>query len=110
MDAGSLPNQRLHQACSDALALAAGGMVDLVIIDINLPSGSGLDLIPLLRAVRPRARFLVCSLEDPKVFARAAREAGAAGYLQKGSRGDLILEVVGLILEGGEYFSDPGSG
>lgn len=77
---------------------------DLVVVDLNLPSGSGLDLIPQLRLVNPAARYLMLSQDDPAVLGPAARAAGASGYLRKGVPSRVILDAAIDILGGGEHF------
>lgn len=88
----------------EAITLMEDTSPDLVIVDLNLPSGSGLDLIPRLRDIHPDARYLMFSQESPFVYASLAREAGASGYIQKGASVKVILEAAAMILSGDEYF------
>lgn len=62
-------------------ALAAGLPVDVVLLDVRLPDGSGLDLLPGQRDDPPA--FLVLSSWDRPQYAAAAFKRGAAGYLLK---------------------------
>ena len=61
----------------------AGFAVDVALVDLNLPDGSGADLIKELRDSRPRATALVLSATADKRHLAAAIEAGAAGVMHK---------------------------
>jgi two-component system response regulator EvgA len=76
----------------------------LVTVDVNLPSGSGLEQISRFQTLNPVARFLAFSNEEPMRYSPIARDAGASGYLRKGATPRKILEVADLLLGGGEYF------
>jgi len=76
----------------------------LVTIDVNLPSGSGLDHIRALQGLNPTARFLAISHEEPMTHSPIARDAGASGYLRKGATPQKIIEVADTLLSGEEYF------
>jgi DNA-binding NarL/FixJ family response regulator len=65
---------------ADARAALEGGDCDVVLVDVRLPDGSGLDLI--VRSGEGPA-FLVLSSFDRPLYARAAVERGASGYLLK---------------------------
>jgi DNA-binding NarL/FixJ family response regulator len=56
---------------------------DIVLIDLTLPDGDGLDLIPELRSVNPKASALVLTGDSTPVAMARAVEAGAAGVLHK---------------------------
>lgn len=88
----------------EALILMAGIHVDLVIVDLNLPGGSGLDLIPQLASITPTARYLMFSAEEPARIEAAAKSAGAAGYLQKGTPMRALLDVAADVASEREYF------
>lgn len=83
--ADNVPTARWSLA--DSLAQArdtlAAGAFDLALIDVGLPDGSGLDLLPWLQAHAPQVdAVVVSSLGDDATVLRAIR-AGAVGYLLK---------------------------
>lgn len=77
----------------------------LVVLDINLPGGSGLDLIAEVNRLRPQAAVLVLSAYPEEEFAVRAFKLGAAGYLTKASVADEMLTAVKKALGGGKYVS-----
>ena len=83
-------------AQAGSLAEARGMLegVDVAIVDLDLPDGSGVELVGELRATSPHAKILVLTADaDRKAHARAV-EAGAAGVLHKSA---LINDVVGAV-------------
>ena len=56
---------------------------DLVIIDISLQSGHGLDLIEKIKARNKRVKMLVASMHDELLYAERALRLGASGYINK---------------------------
>lgn len=77
----------------------------LVVLDINLPGGSGLDLLADVKRLRPRAAVLVLSSYPEQEFAVRAFRLGAAGYLTKESVADEMLVAVRKVRAGGRYVS-----
>lgn len=67
----------------DAMATLRSQEVDLVLVDLSLEDGSGLDLIKRLKAEIPEIRALVLSMHDENLFADRALRAGAIGYIAK---------------------------
>jgi DNA-binding NarL/FixJ family response regulator len=68
--------------------------VDVAIVDLNLPDGSGADFIKELRGSRPRAKALVLSATADRKHLATAIEAGAAGVMHKSApMGDLVEAV-----------------
>jgi DNA-binding NarL/FixJ family response regulator len=55
----------------------------VVIIDISLKGGSGLELIKEIKALFPTVKMLVASMHDENLFAERALRAGAMGYVSK---------------------------
>lgn len=91
------------------VANAMGGMEnaepDLVLVDITLPDGHGIELVKNLKARHPRAGILVLSMHDEGLYAERAFRAGASGYIMKQEPTDLVLAAVRRILSGETYLS-----
>jgi DNA-binding NarL/FixJ family response regulator len=78
---------------------------DIVVVDITLESGSGLELIKDLRVMRPKMAVVVLSMHDESLYAERAMRAGARGYLVKKETTRNILHVIREVLEGRLYVS-----
>lgn len=87
----------------DANSVLRDKRVDLAIVDICLPDGSGLELIRNQRVFHPNVRWLVLSVYDEAFHRRRAQDAGAHGYLSKAVVQNELLEAVQNVLEGKEY-------
>ena len=89
----------------EARALIAQKKWELVLLDINLPGGSGLDLLAEVSRLCPQAAVLILSSYPEEEFAVRAFKLGAAGYLTKASVADEMLIAVKKVLAGGKYVS-----
>jgi DNA-binding NarL/FixJ family response regulator len=91
------------------VANAMGGLEnakpDLVMVDITLPDGHGIELVKNLKARHPQAGILVLSMHDERLYAERAFRAGASGYIMKQEPTDLVLAAVRRILCGETYLS-----
>ena len=56
---------------------------DVLVLDLSMPGRSGMELIKLVKAERPKLRILVLSMHEEHQYAVRAIRAGAAGYLTK---------------------------
>jgi diguanylate cyclase (GGDEF)-like protein/PAS domain S-box-containing protein len=76
-----------------AIALARYHQPDLIVLDLAMPSLGGLETLPLLRAVAPRAEVIVMSGLDAAEVEAAARAGGAAGYVVKGTDLQVLVDL-----------------
>jgi len=88
-----------------ALQLAEATHPDLVVVDICLKNGSGLDLIKRLKLQNDSIRILAWSMHDETVYAERALHAGALGYIDKAESTDSIVGAIRTILSGKMYLS-----
>ncbi len=88
-----------------ARELIMQGQWSLVVLDINLPGGSGLDLIQDANRCCPQAAVLVLSVYPEKEYAVRSFKLGAAGYLTKASVAEEMVAAVKKVLQGGKYVS-----
>jgi DNA-binding NarL/FixJ family response regulator len=73
---------------------------DLVLVDISLAGGDGLELIKSLRALQPDRPLLVLSMHDESLNAGRALRAGARGYIMKRVGGERVVEAIREVFEG----------
>jgi DNA-binding NarL/FixJ family response regulator len=78
---------------------------DVVVLDISLPEGNGLDLTADIRRERPETPVLILTVHSEKQYAIRAIKAGAAGFLTKESAPDKLIDAVRKIAGGGRYVS-----
>ena len=90
---------------AEALLESAKTSPRLVVLDLNLPDGSGLDLIQPLLAKNSAIRILVFTMHEDPAYAARALEAGAHGFVTKGDDPDIIVQAARDVAEGGFYLS-----
>jgi two-component system invasion response regulator UvrY len=93
---------------AEALDLARQEPWDLVLLDLSLPDGSGLETLRQLRSLRPATPVLVMSMHPESQYGAAARAAGAAGYLAKGGDPQALARAVRRALAGVAPAEEPG--
>jgi two-component system, NarL family, invasion response regulator UvrY len=90
-------------SASDVMRVVGEQRFDVVVLDISLPGGSGIELIGEIKKVRPDARVLILTVYSEEQYAVRAIKAGAAGFLTKESASDRLIEAVRKIAAGGRY-------
>ena len=83
-------------------ALEAQPDVGLVLLDLSLPDGHGLDVLPQLRTTTG-ATLVVMSADDRSATILAAIQAGAAGYIPKTLESARMLDALRVVMSGGVY-------
>ena len=79
---------------------------DIVIVDISLEGGSGIELIKNIKAAHPGVAMIVLSMHDESLYAERALRAGARGYIMKREATKKILLAIRTVLGGKLYISD----
>lgn len=82
----------------DALEKLRRGGVDVVMLDVSLKSGSGLELLKLLKAELPQLPVLIMSMHDASLYAERAMRAGASGYLTKDAPAPQVIQALRKVL------------
>jgi DNA-binding NarL/FixJ family response regulator len=78
---------------------------DVVVLDLMLADGSGLDLLRSLLAEFPHLEVLVLSMHDQRIYAERCLQAGAKGYLMKEEAADLVVAALRTVADGGRFLS-----
>lgn len=88
------------ETIAEARELLAGGQFTLAILDINLPDGSGIDLLKEISLKSPDTYSVVCSIYDDDKHIFSALRSGARGYLLKDQPRDQQLKQLKEIIHG----------
>jgi DNA-binding NarL/FixJ family response regulator len=88
-----------------AIAKVRGQDWELVILDIAMPSRSGLEVLRDIRRERRKLPVLIFSMHAEDQYARRMLKAGAHGYMNKESPPEELVRAIKRILSGGRYVS-----
>lgn len=78
---------------------------DVVMLDITMPGGSGLDVLRDSKSLHPNLPVLVLTMHPEEQYALRALKAGAAGYLTKEKAPEELITAVKTVLAGRKYVS-----
>jgi DNA-binding NarL/FixJ family response regulator len=87
----------------EALSALRRHQPTVVILDLNLPGISGLEVLARLKAADPGSRVLVLSMHDDETHVTRALQAGAAGYVTKNAPPEELLEAIRRVASGHTY-------
>ncbi len=76
---------------------------DLLLLDMNMPGLSGVDLIKRVREEAPSIPILVLSMHSESHIAGRAIKAGASGYITKDSEPEALISAIRHVAKGGHY-------
>ena len=77
----------------------------VLVLDLNMPGGSGLDAIPGLRSEAPDTQIVVLTMRDDLAFVDEARQAGALGYVLKDEAGTELVTAIRRAAGGERYIN-----
>jgi DNA-binding NarL/FixJ family response regulator len=78
---------------------------DVVLLDVHLPGGGGIEVLRRLHAQLPNTRFLALSVSDAAEDVIGAIRGGARGYVTKNITGPELVEAIGRVADGDAVFS-----
>jgi two-component system invasion response regulator UvrY len=78
---------------------------DVLVLDINMPGRSGLDVLQVLKEEDAPMRVLVVSMHPEDQYAIRALRAGAYGYVNKGGDTQLLVTAVRMVAQGRKYIT-----
>ena len=79
---------------------------DVMLLDMNMPGRSGIDLLADIKALKPKMHILVLSIHPEDKFALRTLKAGASGYLCKDTALEELVVAIRKIHSKGRYISN----
>lgn len=89
----------------ELLELVRSDRWDAIVLDLNMPGPGGLDVLQELKHIRPDLPVLILSIHGAEQYALRMLKAGAAGYLNKESAPELLVEAIRKIVAGGRFLT-----
>ena len=93
------------EGMSDAMQMYFDHKPQMLVVDLSLENGSGLELIKELIAIDENLKILVCSMHDEELFAERALHAGAKGYINKQEATEQLITAIRQIVAGRVFLS-----
>ena len=90
---------------TDVLIKMRDSKCDILLLDMNMPGRSGIDLITDLKIMRPQLRILVLSIHPEDRLALRTLKAGASGYISKDTALEELVVAIRKIHTRGKYLS-----
>jgi len=87
----------------EAEALLTEHQPDVLLLDVALSDGDGIDALPVLAAVSPTTHFVVLTMYAEPSVIRRALEVGVEGYLLKSAGVDELIAAIQTVTGGGTY-------
>jgi DNA-binding NarL/FixJ family response regulator len=85
--------------------LVCEGRWDAVVLDVNLPGRSGLEMLADIKRERPELPVLILTVYSEEQYAVRALKAGASGFLTKESAPERLIEAVRKVAQGGHFIT-----
>lgn len=96
---------KIHTAGTfkETLKVVKETKLDLLVLDINFPDGNSINIIPEVKSLQPDIKILIFTAYDESIYAMRYLNAGASGFLNKGSSEDEIKNAVKSMITSGKY-------
>lgn len=91
---------------ADAIDRARHGVWDIILLDISMPGGSGIEALKQMRADGVTAPILMLSMQPEDQYAVRSLKAGASGFVNKESATEELIAAVRKVLSGKKYISE----
>jgi two-component system invasion response regulator UvrY len=78
---------------------------DVLLLDISMPDGGGMEVLRQVRKLKPNLRVLILSMYPEKQYAVRALRCGASGYLTKETAADELVDAIRRVAAGARYVS-----
>jgi len=100
-------NAKIYQAGNfkETLKVLRETQIDLLVLDINFPDGNSLNIIPETKTIQPDIKILILSAYDEDIYALRYLNAGASGYLSKGSTEEEMKLALKSMMVSGKYIT-----
>lgn len=91
---------------AEVLEKADASYCDVIVLDISMPQGNGLQTLQTLRGKGVKIPILILSMHEEDQYALSMIKAGADGYLTKESAPEKLIDAIRIVAKGRKYISE----
>jgi two-component system invasion response regulator UvrY len=101
------PNAATGEAedCQQVLERVRKDPWDIVVLDLTMPGGDGLEVLKQIKVIRPQLPVLILSMHTEEQFGTAVLKHGAAGFLTKRTAPEELAKAIRQATRGGKYIT-----
>ena len=88
------------------LTVLASQTPDIVLLDISMPQGSGIDLLPTIKERFPNVKCIMLTMHEDVQYVLRSLKQGADGYLLKDADEEELKTAIQEVYEGKKYFKN----
>lgn len=89
----------------DTLIFLESNPVDVILMDINMPGGSGVETTEKIKQLYPELKIVALTMHDDISIITRMVQAGASGYVLKKTKMNEVIEAIRIVHENGKYLS-----
>jgi DNA-binding NarL/FixJ family response regulator len=90
---------------AETLAFLSHNLVDVILMDINMPDGSGIETTGQIRNLYPQVKVIALTMHDDISIITRMIRAGASGYILKRTNMNEVIEAIRVVSNNGRYLS-----
>jgi DNA-binding NarL/FixJ family response regulator len=91
---------------TEALQLCQKLLPDILLLDINMPGPSPVELVKTLKASCPKTKIIILTAFDNEIYVRNLYQLGIKGYILKDEATDVLSEAIRSVMAGRPWFSE----
>ncbi len=101
------PNAATGEAedCQQVLERVRKDPWDIVVLDLTMPGGDGLEVLKQIKVIKPQLPVLILSMHTEDQFGTAVLKEGAAGFLTKRTAPEELANAIKQVTRGGKYIT-----
>ncbi|MGE5316487.1 MAG: response regulator transcription factor [Chloroflexota bacterium] len=90
---------------AETLGFLESNHIDVILMDINMPGGSGIEATEKIKALYPEVKVIALTMHDDISIITRMVKAGAAGFVLKRTNMNEVVEAVRIVHNNGKYLS-----
>lgn len=102
-DMGGFTATRMVASGEDVLEVLRHDQFDLILLDLSMPGICGRDLVGCIRVLNAKIPILILSMHDEPHVVKRVLQAGASGFVSKGSAEDILMLAIRKVAAGGRF-------